>query len=230
MRTRGSTLVALGALMGLVALYATDQIVPAASPYQAQLRIWLAARASGLTALLLLWAQVLLGLIMSHPTNQTVWKLSKRLFPWHEDLVVFSLAFLALHVASIVADPYAGVGLPGALIPGLSSYRSVPVALGSLGLYALIVTALTARFSKRLPPGAWLRLHRFSLLVFALAWFHGMLSGTDSGPLTPLYVLLGSIVVFAAAHRYWVTRRAPPGREARGLRQPLAQPTGGRKP
>ena len=60
----------------------------------------------------------------------------------------------------IVLDPYAGVGLGGALVPGLSEYRSAPVALGTLALYAFLITTLTARYTKLLPPGVWLTLHR----------------------------------------------------------------------
>jgi len=44
--------------------------------------------------------------------------LSKVLFPWHDQLWVFIAAFVGAHVAAIVLDPYAGVGLGGAIIPG----------------------------------------------------------------------------------------------------------------
>ncbi len=210
MRLSGRVLVVLGALLGLLIVFATDQIVPATSERQAQLRIWLAARATGLTTFLLLTAQVALGLVLSHPTNRSTWKLSKRLFPWHENLFVFVLAFVTAHIVSLVADPYAGVGLGGALVPGLSSYRSSAVALGTLGLYALLVTGVTARYTSLLPRGAWLRLHRLSIVAFALAWFHGVLSGTDSPALLPMYVAAGLLVVGAAAYRYWVSKAARP--------------------
>lgn len=206
MRLKGSTLVIIGALVGLAVVYLTGQIAPAATAYQAQLRIWLAARASGIVALLLLTVQVELGLVLSHPTNQTTWKLSKLIFPWHENLFVFILAFVLAHVASIVLDPYAGVGVGGALVPGLSAYRTVPVALGSMGLYALLITGLTARYTKRLPAGWWLQIHRLSFLVLALAWLHGMEAGTDALALRPLYVAIGVLVGFGAAYRYWVVR------------------------
>ena len=209
MRLKGTTLLMLGALLGIVVIYATDQVVPASSAYQAQLRLWLAARATGVTALLLLTAQVALGLILSHPTNQSTWKLSKRIFPWHENLLVFTLAFLAVHVVFLVLDPYAGVGLGGALVPGLSGYRSAPVAVGVLALYALLITGLTARYPKRLPTGWWLKLHRFSFLILIAAWLHGILSGTNSDALRPLYVGIGVVLVLAAAYRYWVTKRSP---------------------
>ena len=208
MRLKGQTVVALAAVVIVVILYATDQVAPASSAREAQLRIWLAARACGVSALLLLTAQVLLGLVLSHPTNQSTWKLSKRLFPWHENLFVFTVSFVAVHVVFLILDPYAGVGIGGALVPGLSSYRTVPVAVGVVGLYALLVTSLTARYPKRLPTGWWLKIHRFSVLVLAAAWLHGVLSGTDSQAFLPIYVAIGVAVVAAAAYRYWIVRRA----------------------
>jgi methionine sulfoxide reductase heme-binding subunit len=211
-RLSGRAFAILLAIAGLAIVGATDQVVPASSAHQAQLRIWLAGRAAGITAYLLLTLQVVLGLVLSHPTNQTTWKLSKRLFPWHENIWVFVLAFLGAHIVSLVIDPYAGVGLAGALVPGLSSYRSPAVALGTLSLYALLVTGLTARYTKRLPAGAWLLIHRFSALVFALAWMHGLLAGTDSGSLVPLYLATGLGVLGALGYRWWVSRRARAGR------------------
>ncbi|HEX6139335.1 MAG TPA: hypothetical protein VF013_02580 [Candidatus Limnocylindria bacterium] len=194
-------------LVGLVmmVLVATDQILPAASAYQAEIRIWLAARASGIVALLLLTAAVVLGIVLSHP-DQNRWKQSKRIFPWHEALWVYVLAFLAVHVASLVVDRYAGVGIGGALIPGLSEYRSLPVALGVMSMYALLITALTARYTKLLPSGMWLRVHRLSLVVLGLAWSHGVLAGTDAVALTPLYWGVAFAVLAAAVYRYWIVR------------------------
>ena len=232
MRLKGPPFVVLLALVGLLIVFATDQVVPATSDHQAQLRIWLAARATGITTFLLLTAQVVFGLILSHPTNQSTWKLSKRLFPWHENLLIFVLAFVAAHVLSLIADPYAGVGVAGAFIPGLSSYRSSPVALGTLGLYALLVTGLTARYTTLLPRGVWLKLHRLSLVAFVLGWLHGMLAGTDSMALRPVYFATGLLVLGAAAYRYWVTKKGRPsfassldrpGRGARNEKTPLAQ-------
>jgi hypothetical protein len=209
-RLSGRAIVAIGALLGIVAIAATGQIAPAQSEYQAQLRVWLAARATGITAYLFLTFVVAGGLILSHPVNQSTWKLSKRLFPWHENLFVFVTAFVIVHVIALVLDPYAGVGIGGAIVPGLSSYRTVPVALGNLALYALLVSALTARYTKLLPAGVWLKLHRGSLLIWAAGWAHGILAGTDTGPIAPLYVGTGLVMVGAAAYRYWVSRRKRP--------------------
>jgi hypothetical protein len=210
LRLSGRTLVVLIALVGLAAVAATGEILPATSERQADLRVWLAARATGFVTLGLLAVQVGLGLVLSHPTNKSTWKLSKLLFPWHENAWVFVLAFLAVHVVSLVVDPYAGVGVGGAIVPGLSSYRTTPVALGTLALYALLITGLTARYTRLLPAGAWLAIHRMSLGIFALAWMHGALSGTDSTALGWFYGLTGGFVLLAAGYRYWVSRQARP--------------------
>jgi sulfoxide reductase heme-binding subunit YedZ len=207
MRLSGRSFVLLVAVVAIVLVYATGQIAPADTPFQAQMRVWLAARATGIATLVLLTLQVLIGLVLSHPTNQTTWKLSKRFFPWHENVLVFIAALLLAHVVTIVVDPFAGVGLGGALLPGLSEYRSAPVALGTLGMYALAVTAVSARYTRLLPAGVWLKLHRLSLVVLILSWLHGLLAGTDSDALRPLYVVSMALVLAAGAHRYWVIRR-----------------------
>lgn len=210
MRLSGRAFVIVAAALGILIVFATDQVVPASSAYQAQMRLWLAGRATGITAYLLLTGQVVFGLILSHPVNQSTWKLSKRLFPWHENLFVFVLAFLGAHIVSLVLDPYAGVGIQGAFVPGLSEYRTAPVALGTLGLYALLVTGLTARYTKLLPAGFWLKLHRFSIVALILTWMHGLLAGTDAETLQPMYVATGVLVLMATAYRYWVARRQRP--------------------
>lgn len=209
-RIGGALFMVIVAAVTLVALYATDQIVPATSEHQAELRIWLAARAAGFVTLGLLTLQVVLGLVLSHPTNKTTWRLSRLLFPWHANVWMFILAFVLMHIATLVVDPYAGVGIGGALVPGLSSYRTVPVAIGVIAVYALLITGLTARYTRRLPQGVWLRIHRLSLLVLVLAWVHGVLSGTDSVALAGIYGMSFVLVVLAAAYRYWVGRTGRP--------------------
>jgi predicted ferric reductase len=209
-RLSGRATVILLTVLAIVAVYATDQIAPATSTRQAELRIWLAARAAGIVTFLLVTFQVCLGLILSHPTNKSTWKLSKQIVPWHEHLWVFVMAFLLVHIVSIVLDPYAKVSAVGALMPGLSEYRSWPVAIGTMALYAFVLTAVSARWTKLLPTGMWLKIHRLALVVWVLGWLHAVLAGTDSGPLGPLYVASGLAIIFAGAYRYWASRQRRP--------------------
>jgi predicted ferric reductase len=222
MRVGALAIVALGAIVALVALAVTDQVLPAADPRVAEMRPWLAARALGVTAYLLLALQVGLGLVLSHPRNTAAWRTTRQVLPWHELVTVFAGAFLVLHVVVLAIDPWANVGWVGALVPGLSEFRTPAVAVGTVALYALLFTAVTAKWTRLLPSGWWLKAHRFAAVAFLLTWVHSVLAGTDSGSLTPLYLATGLPIVAGIAHRWWTVgvrprREAPPATSAISL-------------
>jgi methionine sulfoxide reductase heme-binding subunit len=209
MRVSAAVLVAIGAVVALIALGITDQVLPATDPRTTELRPWVAARALGVTAYLLLALEVGLGLVLSHPRNTSEWRKTKQVFPWHEMVTVFLGGFLALHIALLAVDPYAQVGWIGALVPGFSGYRPPAVAVGSVALYALIFTAITAKWTRLLPGGWWLKVHRFAAVAFLLTWVHAVLAGTDGGSLTPLYLATGLPILAGVAHRWWTARARP---------------------
>jgi len=226
MRVSAVTLIAIGAIAALVAIGVTDQVIPAVDARTMSLRPWIAARAMGVTAYLLLTFEVALGLVLSHPRNTAEWRRTKQVFPWHEMVTVFTGAFLVLHVALLAVDPFANVGVVGALVPGYSAYRPVAVGLGSIALYALILTAVTAKWTRLLPAGWWLRIHRVAAGAFLLAWVHAVLSGTDGGALLPLYLVTGALILAGVGHRWWTARVRPPRPAAHGLAQPGASRPG----
>lgn len=209
MRVGAPALVALGAVAALVALAVTDQVLPAASPRAQELRPWIAARALGVTAYLLLALEVALGLVLSHPRNTAEWRKTRQVFPWHEMLTVFTFAFIGLHVVLLAVDPFANVGWLGALVPGLSAYRAPAIAVGTVAMYALLFTAVTAKWTRLLPAGWWLKAHRVSAVAFLLTWVHSVLAGTDGGALMPLYVVTGLLILAGVAHRWWTARVRP---------------------
>ena len=209
MRLSSTGLVILGALGVLVALAVTDQVLPAADTRTAELRPWIAARALGVTAYLLLGLEVAIGLFLSHPRNAAEWRKTKQTLPWHEMLTVFVGAFIALHVILLAVDPWAKVGWIGALVPGTAEFRTVPVAIGSVAMYALIFTAATAKWTRLLPSGWWLKAHRFAAVTFLLVWVHAVLVGTDSGALTPMYLGTGLPILAGIAHRWWTAKVRP---------------------
>lgn len=186
-------LMILGAMVSLVTLV-RQQVPLREMP-------WTVSRAAGLTAYGLLTVLVLSGILLSHPRLRV---LSARIFPWHRLLGMYTGAFLALHITAVILDPYARVGVLGALWPGQSAYRTLPVALGTLSLWAFLVTGLTAHFAARLPRGTWNGIHRFAVVAFYLAFFHGALTGSDTPLLGMVYNLTGAAVTGAALWRYWV--------------------------
>jgi len=209
MRVGAATLVALGAVGALVALSVTDQVLPAASPRVQELRPWIAARALGVTAYLLLALEVGLGLVLSHPRNTAEWRKTKQVFPWHEMLTVFTFAFIGLHVVLLAVDPFAKVGWLGALVPGFSGYRAPAIAVGTVAMYALLFTAVSAKWTRLLPAGWWLKAHRFAAVAFLMTWAHSVLAGTDGGALMPLYTVTGLLILAGVAHRWWTAKVRP---------------------
>jgi DMSO/TMAO reductase YedYZ heme-binding membrane subunit len=209
MRIGALTLVGIGAIVALIALAVTDQVLPAADPRVAELRPWIAARALGVTAYLLLALQVGLGLVLSHPRNTAAWRTTRQIVPWHELLTVFVWAFLVLHIVLMAIDPYAKVGWLGALVPGLSEYRMPAIAIGTVTVYAMLITAITAKWTKLLPDGWWLKIHRVAALTFLLTWVHSILAGTDGGALIPMYLATGLPILLGVAHRWWTVKARP---------------------
>lgn len=223
MRVSFPFLVAVGVAGALLVLVISNAILPPDTARMVDVRPWLVARATGVTAYLLLATQVTVGLVMSHPTNLSTWTVSKRAFPWHEHLAVFTLAFLVIHVVLLAIDRYTDVGVVGALVPGMSGYRPPAVAVGTIALYSLLITAISARWTRLLPRGAWLKIHRLSAVAFALAWSHAVVAGTDSAALQVMYVATGLPILALVAHRWWVVRVRP----TRAVRPPAPARTAG---
>ena len=82
--------------------------------------IWYLARGTGLAALVLLSISTAVGALMSgrgKATRRVVWNYV------HRVSASLGLAVLAVHLVTILADSYAGVGWVGALVPFTSGYR-----------------------------------------------------------------------------------------------------------
>lgn len=145
--------------------------------------LWYTARGAGLAAL------VLLTLSTAGGAAQSLRRLSAPrrvvLQYAHRSAAVAGLAVVVLHVATIMADGYADVGLLGALVPGASDYRTWQVALGTASSYGfLAVAALGAarRSMARSVAGtrAWRAVHLLAYPFWAVAVVHGFTAGTDS--------------------------------------------------
>ena len=201
-------MVGAGASSGLAARVVLDAVggVDAAG--------WVLARASGVTAYVLLLALVMTGLVLAHPWARHLQRPAPatRLVV-HASLATFTSAFTVLHVVVLATDPWAQVGWRGALLPMASVYRPVPVTLGVLAVWAGLVTGATARWAGRIGR-AWLPVHRAALTVFVLVWAHGVLAGTDTSALRGFYVATGAAVLGLAVSRYGA--RTPAERAALG--------------
>jgi sulfoxide reductase heme-binding subunit YedZ len=163
---------------------------------------WLLARASGLTAYLLLTGSVLAGLVVkSRPFGRGVKTAS--VTDVHRFLALLALGMLVLHGISLTLDQTVHMPVAALVLPGFSSYRPGSVALGVLAceLAALIVVSFSVR--RRIGARNWRRLHWATYLIFAMATAHGLAAGTDSTQPWAFSLYLGAVgaVAFATAWR-----------------------------
>jgi len=140
--------------------------------------LWYATRASGLVALLMLTASVLLGLLTAGRFSSERWPrfLSQGL---HRNVSLLVLVFLALHVGTTVIDTYTSISLTAAFVPFASAYKTGWLALGAVACDLLIALAVTSLLRDRLGYRVWRRLHWLAYACWPVAVAHGLGTGTD---------------------------------------------------
>jgi sulfoxide reductase heme-binding subunit YedZ len=164
---------------------------------------WFLARASGLTAYVLLTLSVLAGVaVKSRPFGKAVRPAS--VTDTHRFLALLSLGALSLHGLALVLDRTVRMPLVALAVPGLSPYRPLWTAVGVLTAELTIVVYASFSLRRRLGVKNWRRLHWLTYALFAGATLHGVAAGTDSS--TPwavaLYLGASGAVGGAAAFRF----------------------------
>jgi sulfoxide reductase heme-binding subunit YedZ len=139
---------------------------------------WVLARVAGLASYAALAIALVTGIALR--TAVLDWLGSNRLVrSLHEYTIVLWIPLAVIHVASLLLDQTARIGLLDVFIPFHSSYGTLAIGLGSLSLDVLLVVSVTAYLKRRMRKELWLWVHRLSYGAFALAFLHAVLSGTD---------------------------------------------------
>ena len=140
--------------------------------------LWYVTRATGLVALLMLTASVLLGLLAAGRFSGERWPrfLTQGL---HRNVALLVVVFLTLHVASTVLDTYTSIPLTAAFLPFASSYKPGWLALGAIALDLLVALIVTSLVRGRLGYRTWRALHWLAYACWPVAVAHGLGIGTD---------------------------------------------------
>jgi len=178
---------------------------------------WLLARASGLTAYVMLTVSIIVGIVVkSRPFSSLK---PAAVTDLHRVLALLALGALAGHALFLVLDTTVRISPVALVVPGLISYRPLATSLGVLS--AELMVLVYASFSQRKRIGArnWRRLHWASYVIFAAATLHGLAAGTDSPRLwaLALYAVGAGVVALASTWRMLV-----PPTPARTRRRPAA--------
>jgi sulfoxide reductase heme-binding subunit YedZ len=159
---------------------------------------WVLARASGMTAYVLLTSSVLEGLALKSRV------LGPRVRPpivtdIHRFLALLGLGAIALHGVALVLDSTVDVSPLALLLPGLVEYRPLWTALGVVAAELMLLVYVSFALRRRIGARAWRRLHWLTYAIFAAATAHGIAAGSDSGHGWAVAVYAGAIAAVAGA-------------------------------
>ena len=183
---------------------------------------WILARASGLTAYLLLTASVVAGLVVkARPFGRRVKQAS--VTELHRFLALLGLGAIVLHGVTLLLDRTVHLAPLALLVPGLSTYRPLATGIGVLTAELMVVVYASFALRNRIGFRNWRRLHYATFAIFAGATVHGLAAGTDTARLFFLYIGAVGAVVFATVWRMLTTEPTKGGTpRVQGRDRPVA--------
>jgi sulfoxide reductase heme-binding subunit YedZ len=141
--------------------------------------LWDLTRGTGLVALLLLTASVVLGVVQvrrwSPPGAPRFMVVTL-----HRSVSLLVVVLVCVHVLTAVLDRFAPIRLVDAVVPFAGAYRPLWVGLGALAFDLLIALTLTSLLRRRLGLRAWRGVHWLAYACWPVALVHGWGTGSDT--------------------------------------------------
>ncbi len=181
--------------------------------------MWYFTRGTGLVALLLLSASVVLGIVEVSTWSKPHWPrfVTAGL---HRNISLLAVVFVGVHIATSVLDGFAPIGWLDSVVPFLSPYRPIWLGLGALAFDLMLAVVITSMLRRRLGYPTWRTIHWLSYACWPIALVHGLGTGSDTRIGWVLFVSLACLaaVLGAVWWRLWkaaawgAPRETPPGR------------------
>lgn len=145
---------------------------------------WDLTRASANVAWALCLVTILWGVLLTtrvlREMDRPAWL--RDLHSWLGGLTV---VFTVVHMLTLVQDKYVNFEVVNTLVPFSATYRPLPVALGVISFWVLVLIQGTSLMMKKLSRTTWRRIHMLSYPLYAIIAVHALTAGSDVG--TPLY-------------------------------------------
>ena len=152
----------------------TDRLDPMAHAW------WLASRASGIVALVLVTVSVAIGLTMAGRISRRPGA-KKKLMAFHEHAALAGLIAIAVHGITLLGDGFLRPGVAGISVPFVIGYKPFFVGLGIIGGYLAAALGLSYYARRRIGVRLWRKLHRLTFAVWLLGLVHTAGAGSDAG-------------------------------------------------
>lgn len=194
------------AVAGILAAYGPDafRAVSAWLSEHSDSLAWYSSRVLGFVAYGALVVSVLYGLLLSTGILDRVAHRAVSL-TLHQDLSAIAIGLTAFHGALLALDTYVPQSVRQLVIPFAGPYRPEWVGVGQVAFYLMVVVYASFYVRRRIGQRAWRLLHYTTLLAFAGATAHGVLSGTDSPAAWAFWMYLASTVAVVFLLGYRIT-------------------------
>ena len=173
---------------------------------------WLASRASGIVAFGLMTVSVIIGLLLATKLARRP-GLPKKLVSIHEQTALTGLVAIAVHGITLLGDAWLRPGIAGIAVPFVIDYQPLFTGLGVIAGYMAATLGLSFYARRRIGVKVWRKLHRLTILAWALGAVHAVGAGSDaSAPWFQAILAVGAApIVFLFTYRMLPgeRRRAP---------------------
>lgn len=172
---------------------------------------WYLMRGSGVVALILLSAVVVLGIATSG--HAKLGRLPRFATPaLHRSIALLSVVFLGIHIVTAIVDPYAAVRVVQIVLPLPTGPYPLWLGLGALSLDVLAAVIVTSLLRSRLSLRVWKSVHWLAYASWPLAFAHSLGIGTDvaSTWFLGVAVACAGAVGLATSWRLWYAGAAHP--------------------
>jgi DMSO/TMAO reductase YedYZ heme-binding membrane subunit len=140
--------------------------------------LWYLTRATGAVTLVLLTVSLVIGIAGVGRLQRPGWPRFV-IEGVHRNVSLLAIVVLAVHIATSVLDPFAGIHLLDAFIPFTGSYRPLWLGLGAFASDLMIAIALTSMIRRRIGHTVWRATHWLAYLCWPLAVLHTVGTGSD---------------------------------------------------
>ena len=176
---------------------------------------WYLTRSTGVVALVLLSAIVILGTLSPMRLAGTDRWPRFTIARLHRDLSLLVLVFLALHIVTSVLDTFAPIGWLDAVIPLHSAYRPLWLGLGALAFDLMLALTITSLVRLRLGYERWRAIHWLAYASWPIAILHGLGTGSDQKSSWSVLLTLACAAAVLVAIVVRVSRAERAGADAR---------------
>lgn len=142
--------------------------------------LWYFGRGTGVVSLALLTVVVVLGI--GSRSGRPVFGLPRfAVTVVHRNASLLAVGLLAVHVTSLLFDPYAQLRLVDLVLPFGGAYRPLWLGLGTLASDLILALVVTSLLRHRLGVRAWRAVHWTAYAAWPVALLHGLGNGSDNG-------------------------------------------------